>query len=154
MCSGNIAANISFQTSQAEIEHEENLLNETAARESSLNTQVLNIEIELKQVKSENERLKAEKERVEEDFEAFMTTKEISAVEFKQLRQELRDLKYRETRMLTDYGELEEENIMLQKQISNLRSSQVNQYEIPCKKTINIFFINLFRSSSSLQSTK
>lgn len=38
---------------------------------------------------------------------------------------ELKEYKYRETRMLTDYSELEEENISLQKQVSNLRSSQV-----------------------------
>ncbi len=46
-------------------------------------------------------------------------------MEFKEIRSELRDLKHRETRLLTDYAELEEENITLQKQISNLRSSQV-----------------------------
>lgn len=39
---------------------------------------------------------------------------------------ELKDLKFRETRMLADYSELEEENITLQKQVSNLRCSQVN----------------------------
>ena len=42
------------------------------------------------------------------------------------MKTELRDFKHRETRLLTDYAELEEENIMLQKQISNLRSSQVS----------------------------
>lgn len=41
---------------------------------------------------------------------------------------ELKDLKFRETRMLADYSELEEENITLQKQVSNLRCSQVNIY--------------------------
>lgn len=34
-------------------------------------------------------------------------------------------MKYRETRMLADYSELEEENISLQKQVSSLRCSQV-----------------------------
>ena len=59
-----------FQTSQMEstaagIEHEESLLHESAARESSLNTQVLNMEIDLKQTKIENERVKAERDRIE-----------------------------------------------------------------------------------------
>ena len=59
-----------FQTSQMEstaagIEHEESLLHESAARESSLNTQVLNMEIDLKQTKIENERLKTERDRIE-----------------------------------------------------------------------------------------
>ena len=49
----------------------------------------------------------------------------MSTVEVKEMKTELRDFKHRETRLLTDYAELEEENIMLQKQISNLRSSQV-----------------------------
>lgn len=39
---------------------------------------------------------------------------------------ELKDLKYRETRMMADYSELEEENISLQKQVASLRSSQVD----------------------------
>jgi hypothetical protein len=34
-------------------------------------------------------------------------------------------MKFRETRLLQDYSELEEENITLQKQVSSLRSSQV-----------------------------
>lgn len=38
-------------------------------------------------------------------------------------------MKFRETRMLSDYSELEEENISLQKQVSNLRSSQV-EFEV------------------------
>ena len=114
-----------LESAQAGIEHEESLLNESAARESSLNTQVLNMEVELKQARSENRRIEAEKEQVERDFDQFLQNKEISAVDFKEVRAELRDFKHRETRLLTDYAELEEENITLQKQISNLRSSQV-----------------------------
>jgi hypothetical protein len=54
---------------------------------------------------------------------------------------ELRDFKYRETRLLTDYAELEEENIMLQKQLSTLRSSQVRiqKYEAHCCTFDNCF---------------
>jgi len=115
-----------LESTQAGIEAEESLLHETAARESSLNTQVLNMEIDLKHTKLENERLAAEKAQIEKDFEDFLQNKEISAVEFKELRAELRDLKRRETRLLQDYADLEEENITLQKQVSNLRSSQVD----------------------------
>ena len=46
-------------------------------------------------------------------------------LEIKEMRSDLKEYKMRETRMLSDYSELEEENIMLQKQISNLRTSQV-----------------------------
>eukprot|EP00095_Tigriopus_kingsejongensis_P002044 maker-scaffold556_size137522-snap-gene-0.39 protein:Tk02044 transcript:maker-scaffold556_size137522-snap-gene-0.39-mRNA-1 annotation:"low quality protein: protein bicaudal d-like" len=107
------------------IEHEESLLHETAARESSLNTQVLNMEIDLKSTKTENERLKAEKDRIEHELADYLNSKEVSTVEIKEIKTELRDFKHRENRLLTDYAELEEENITLQKQISNLRSSQV-----------------------------
>ncbi len=60
-----------FQTSrhdsvQAGIEHEESLLHESAARESSLNTQVLNMEIELKSARAEGQRLAAEKMQIEQ----------------------------------------------------------------------------------------
>ena len=41
------------------------------------------------------------------------------------MKSELKELKFRETRLLSDYSELEEENIGLQKQVSVLRSSQV-----------------------------
>jgi protein bicaudal D len=53
-------------------------------------------------------------------------TKDVTAFEIKNMRLELKDYKLRETRLLTDYSELEEENIMLQKQISNLRTAQVS----------------------------
>ena len=117
--------NSQMESAQAGIEHEEHLLHESAARESSLNTQVINMEIDLKQTKMENERLKSEKERVELELNDFLQSKEVSTHEVKEMKTELRDFKHRETRLLTDYAELEEENIMLQKQISNLRSSQV-----------------------------
>lgn len=51
--------------------------------------------------------------------------KEESDSEMKSLRTELREMKFRETRLLADYSELEEENISLQKQVSLLKSSQV-----------------------------
>ncbi len=46
-------------------------------------------------------------------------------LEMKSLRAELREIKFRETRLFADYSELEEENISLQKQVSVLKSSQV-----------------------------
>lgn len=46
-------------------------------------------------------------------------------MECKKLRTELREIKFRENRLIADYSELEEENIGLQKQVSALKSSQV-----------------------------
>lgn len=42
-----------------------------------------------------------------------------------QLRDDIREYKVREARLLQDYSELEEENISLQKQVSVLRQNQV-----------------------------
>lgn len=51
--------------------------------------------------------------------------KEDRNMECKKLRTELREIKFRENRLIADYSELEEENIALQKQVSALKSSQV-----------------------------
>ena len=119
------------------IEHEETLLHESAARESSLNTQVMNMEVELKRARDEVRRLKQEKDSCEQDYHDLTKTKDETHVELKDMRAQLRDFKYRETRMLSEYSELEEENIMLQKQISNLRTSQVELivYFLPAAPT-------------------
>lgn len=45
--------------------------------------------------------------------------------ERRSLRTELKECRFRESRLLQDYSELEDENISLQKQVSTLRSSQV-----------------------------
>lgn len=55
----------------------------------------------------------------------FFSCSIIKLIHFEPKQMELKDLKYRETRMMADYSELEEENISLQKQVSGLRSSQV-----------------------------
>lgn len=41
------------------------------------------------------------------------------------LRDDIREYKVRESRLLQDYSELEEENISLQKQVSTLKQGQV-----------------------------
>jgi protein bicaudal D len=45
------------------------------------------------------------------------------------LKAEVKEMKFRETRMLQDYSELEEENITLQKQVSSLKCSEV-EFEV------------------------
>ena len=60
-----------------------------------------------------------------QDYTDLAETKDVTHLEIKEMRSDLKEYKMRETRMLSDYSELEEENIMLQKQISNLRTSQV-----------------------------
>lgn len=113
------------ESTRTGIEHEESLLHESALRESSLNTQVINMEVELKQSKSEVQRLRNERDRFEQEYNDLAKTKDVTTLEVKSIKSELKDYKLRETRLLTDYTELEEENINLQKQISSLRTAQI-----------------------------
>lgn len=119
-----------FQTSQkvttkSGIEQEDALLNETAALETSLNLQILELENEAKQLRHELERVTNERDRMLQENSEIGRDKSDTEAEKLRLKAELKELKFRETRMLTEYSELEEENISLQKQVSNLRSSQV-----------------------------
>lgn len=43
------------------------------------------------------------------------------------MREEIKEYKFREARLLQDYTELEEENITLQKLVSTLKQNQVNK---------------------------
>lgn len=51
------------------------------------------------------------------------------------LRDDVREYKIRESRLLQDYTELEEENITLQKQVSLLKQGQVSASDLQHKGT-------------------
>lgn len=77
------------------------------------------------QLRQENERVTGERDRLAHLQMEFDKDSEERDCERKSLRAELREIKFRETRLITDYSELEEENISLQKQVALLKSSQV-----------------------------
>ncbi|XP_011156616.1 protein bicaudal D isoform X1 [Solenopsis invicta] len=112
-------------TAKSGIEQEESLLNESAARETSLQTQIIELENETKQLRHELERVEAERDHALQEREEVGKDHQQAETERKSLRTELRECRFRETRLLQDYSELEDENISLQKQVSGLRSSQV-----------------------------
>ncbi|XP_022224108.2 protein bicaudal D [Drosophila obscura] len=112
-------------TNKTGIEQEDALLNESAARETSLNLQIFDLENDTKQLRHELERVRNERDRMLQENSDFGRDKSDNEADRLRLKSELKDLKFRETRMLSEYSELEEENISLQKQVSNLRSSQV-----------------------------
>lgn len=112
-------------TTKTGIEQEDALLNESAAMETSLNLQILELESEVKQLRHELERVTNERDRMLQENSDMGRDKSDTESEKMKLKAEVKELKFRETRMLTDYSELEEENISLQKQVSSLRSSQV-----------------------------
>lgn len=77
------------------------------------------------QLRHELDRVRNERDRMLQENSEIGRDKQDADSEKMKLKSELKDLKFRETRMLADYSELEEENITLQKQVSNLRCSQV-----------------------------
>lgn len=112
-------------TTSSGIEQEESLLLETASKEASFTSTVLELEKELKQARQEISRVGVEKERIFQENVNLSKNCDVSEWEKKNYKAELKELKLREARLLSDNNELEEENISLQKQISTLRSSQV-----------------------------
>lgn len=112
-------------TTKSGIEQEESLLSESAARETSLQTEIIELENESKQLRHELERVQAERDHALQEREDVGKDYQQAETERKSLRTMLRECRFRESRLLQDYSELEDENISLQKQVSGLRSSQV-----------------------------
>jgi protein bicaudal D len=112
-------------TTKTGIEQEDALLNESAAMETSLNMQILELENETKQLRHELERVTNERDRMLQENTEIGRDKSGSEAERMKLKAELKEMKFRETRMLQECSELEEENIVLQKQVSSLKCSQV-----------------------------
>lgn len=77
------------------------------------------------QLRQELERVVGERDRLAHQQMEFDKDSEERDSERKSMRAELKEIKFRETRLITDYSELEEENITLQKQVAVLKSSQV-----------------------------
>uniref|UniRef100_A0A914UQX9 Protein bicaudal D n=1 Tax=Plectus sambesii TaxID=2011161 RepID=A0A914UQX9_9BILA len=128
-----------FQTQQkvaskSDIEHEDSILAESASREAELTAQISSLETELRTTQQELMRKKSEIERLQSMHTDASQTAEDLDSQKKHLRDELKELKMREQRLLNDYSELEEENITLQKQVSSLKSAQVEfesmKYEV------------------------
>lgn len=112
-------------TTKTGIETEESLLHESAVRETVLNKEIFELENEAKQLRHELDRVTTERDRMLQENSDMGKDKEDRSMESKKLRTELREIKFRENRLINDYAELEEENIALQKQVSVLKSSQV-----------------------------
>ncbi len=137
MCIDSYFLFVSFQTlnlahlthkksSQVGVHAEESLLAESAIRETELLEQISEIESELKHARAEIDRLRMENEHLSRDNNDKTSTIENLEIQRKQIRKELKELKFRETRNLQDYSELEEENISLQKSVLYLKQSQVD----------------------------
>uniref|UniRef100_A0A4W4DU38 Bicaudal D homolog 1a n=1 Tax=Electrophorus electricus TaxID=8005 RepID=A0A4W4DU38_ELEEL len=105
--------------------NEEKLLQEYASREAYYMGRLLELQAELKLSRSVCSNAQAESERLNTLLQEL---KEMLELQRSRLKEEVREYKFRETRLLQDYTELEEENITLQKLVSTLKQNQV-EYE-------------------------
>ena len=108
------------------INQEESLLQESADREAELLRNISDLEMELKNSKHLLDQFRFDSERLNNGVAELRQTLENTEMQNKQMRKDLKEYKFREARNLSDYSELEEENVVLQKQLSQLKQTQVD----------------------------
>ncbi|XP_074492070.1 protein bicaudal D homolog 2-like [Sebastes fasciatus] len=104
---------------------EESLMLESASKEALYQEKVLELQNELRQAKASLTSVQAENDRLSSIAVEMRENTDLVELQRGQLRDDMREYKVRETRLLQDYSELEDENISLQKQVSVLRQNQV-----------------------------
>ncbi|XP_043822719.1 protein bicaudal D homolog 1 isoform X1 [Dromiciops gliroides] len=107
---------------------EETLLQESASKEAYYLGKILEMQNELKQSRTVVTNIQAENERLTAIVQDLKENNEVLELQRIRMKDEIREYKFRETRLLQDYTELEEENITLQKLVSTLKQNQV-EYE-------------------------
>ncbi|XP_068999402.1 protein bicaudal D homolog 2 [Embiotoca jacksoni] len=104
---------------------EESLILESASKEALYQQKVLELQSELRQAKASVSSAQAENDRLSAIVLEMRENSELAELQRGQLRDDIREYKVREARLLQDYSELEEENISFQKQVSVLKQNQV-----------------------------
>ncbi|XP_062991032.1 protein bicaudal D homolog 1 isoform X3 [Elgaria multicarinata webbii] len=107
---------------------EETLLQESASKEAYYLGKVLEMQNELKQSRAVVTNFQAENERLTAIVQDLKESNDMAELQRIRMKDEIREYKFREARLLQDYTELEEENITLQKLVSTLKQNQV-EYE-------------------------
>nr|XP_020458665.1 protein bicaudal D homolog 1-like isoform X3 [Monopterus albus] len=108
--------------------NEETLLQESACKEAYYTGRLLELQTEMTLSRSVASNAQAEGERLSALVQELQESNEMLELQRSRMREEIKEYKFRETRLLQDYTELEEENITLQKLVSTLKQSQV-EYE-------------------------
>ncbi|XP_049578801.1 protein bicaudal D homolog 1 isoform X3 [Syngnathus scovelli] len=108
--------------------NEETLLQESASKEAYYMSRLLELQTELTLSRSVASNTQSENERLNEVVLGLRESIDMLELQRSRMREEIKEYKFRETRLLQDYTELEEENITLQKLVSTLKQSQV-EYE-------------------------
>ncbi|KAM6946131.1 protein bicaudal D homolog 1 [Aplochiton taeniatus] len=105
--------------------NEETLLQESASKEAHYVARLLELQTELRLSRGTASNGQAENERLNGVTQELREGNEMLELQRSRMREEIREYKFREARLLQDYTELEEENITLQKLVSTLRQNQV-----------------------------
>ncbi|XP_029103568.1 protein bicaudal D homolog 1 isoform X3 [Scleropages formosus] len=105
--------------------NEETLLQESASREAYYMGRLLELQTEVKQSRATASNAQAECERLGALLQELRESNEVLELQRNRMKEEIREYKFRESRLLQDYTELEEENITLQKLVSTLKQNQV-----------------------------
>ncbi|XP_066541547.1 protein bicaudal D homolog 1 isoform X1 [Hoplias malabaricus] len=108
--------------------NEETLLQESASKEAFYMSRLLELQTELKVSRSVASNSQNENERLNTLLQELRESNEMLELQKGRMREEIKEYKFREARLLQDYTELEEENITLQKLVSTLKQNQV-EYE-------------------------
>uniref|UniRef100_A0A8C5AGX6 BICD cargo adaptor 2 n=1 Tax=Gadus morhua TaxID=8049 RepID=A0A8C5AGX6_GADMO len=101
---------------------EESLIQESASKEAYYEQRVLELQTEVRQSRNILTNTQSENERL---ASINLEMREGDELERVRLRDDVKEYKFREARLLQDYTEMEEENISLQKQLSMLKQTQV-----------------------------
>ncbi|XP_072305021.1 protein bicaudal D homolog 2-like isoform X2 [Eucyclogobius newberryi] len=104
---------------------EESLILESASKEAYYEQRVLELQNELRQNRNLLTNTQSENDRLNTVSQDIKEKNQMVELQRNQLRDDIKEYKFREARLLQDYSELEEENISLQKQVSVLKQSQV-----------------------------
>lgn len=104
---------------------EESLLQESACKEAYYEQRVQELQTELRQARNALTNTLSENERLSTITQELRENSQVVELQRSRLRDDIKEYKFREARLLQDYSELEEENIALQKHVSVLKQSQV-----------------------------
>mgnify|MGYP000337871015 CR=1 FL=1 len=115
----------SRKQNESGINIEDSIIQESATREQTYRENISDLEAELKNSKQVLERLSSEHSTMASLVSDLQTKCDQLEDQRRQLKSELKEYKIRENRNISDYSELEEENITLQKQVSVLKQNQV-----------------------------
>uniref|UniRef100_A0A673Z2A4 BICD cargo adaptor 2 n=1 Tax=Salmo trutta TaxID=8032 RepID=A0A673Z2A4_SALTR len=104
---------------------EESLIQEAVCKEAYYEQRVLELQTELRQARNVLTNTQSENERLASIAQEMRENSQVVELQRTSLRDDIKEYKFREARLLQDYTELEEENISLQKQVSMLKQTQV-----------------------------